>query len=74
MRRGLDIKHLLEVVRMLADDTPLPQHLKDHPLKGNYRGYRECHIEPDWLLIYEKREKVRILSLERTGTHADLFE
>ena len=72
--RGLDIEKLLEVVKLLKEGQPLPERCRDHPLKGDYKGYRECHIEPDWLLIYDKRETLRIISLERTGTHVDLFE
>lgn len=73
VRRGLDIEKLLAVVALLSQDEPLPENCRDHILKGNYRGYHECHIEPDWLLIYDKRDVVRIISLERTGTHSDLF-
>ena len=73
IRRGLDIEKLLSIVALLSQDQPLPERCHDHILKGNYRGYHECHIEPDWLLIYDKREVVRIISLERTGTHSDLF-
>ena len=73
VRRGLDVEKLLSVVDLLRQDQPLPAHCHDHILKGNYKGYHECHIEPDWLLIYDKREVVKIISLERTGTHSDLF-
>ena len=73
VRRGLDIEKLLAVVALLSQDEPLPENCRDHILKGNYRGYHECHIEPDWLLIYDKRDVVRIISLERTGIHSDLF-
>ena len=73
IRRGLDIEKLLHIVQLLSEDEPLPANCRDHILKGDYRGYHECHIEPDWLLIYDKREFVRIISLERTGTHSDLF-
>jgi mRNA interferase YafQ len=73
VRRGLDIEKLLAIVALLSQDEPLPENCRDHILKGNYRGYHECHIEPDWLLIYDKRDVVRIISLERTGTHSDLF-
>jgi len=73
VRRGLDIEKLLAIVALLSQDEPLPENCRDHILKGNYRGYHECHIEPDWLLIYDKRDVVRIISLERTGIHSDLF-
>ncbi|HBK53325.1 MAG TPA: type II toxin-antitoxin system mRNA interferase toxin, RelE/StbE family, partial [Syntrophomonas wolfei] len=51
----------------------LPQKYLDHPLTGNYAGHRECHITPDWLLIYKIEKDILILSLTRTGTHSDLF-
>ena len=55
LRQGRQLKPLLDVVEMLQKDIPLPPEFKDHPLVGNWLGKRECHIEPDWLLIYEKR-------------------
>ncbi|MCM1502679.1 MAG: type II toxin-antitoxin system YafQ family toxin [Bacteroidales bacterium] len=63
------------VIFQLASDIPLPKEKKDHPLKGKYIGYRECHIKPDWLLIYKKIDdkELQVLSLTRTGTHSDLF-
>ena len=73
VRRGLDIEKLLEIVRLLQQSKPLPARCRDHLLKGSYRGYHECHIEPDWLLIYDKSEELRFIALERTGTHSDLF-
>ena len=62
--------------RKLANDIPLPIENKDHPLKGDYIGYRECHIQSDWLLIYRKTDnnELQILELARTGTHSDLFK
>lgn len=72
-RRGLDIEILNEVVRSISEEQPLPVKNKDHKLTGNYAGYRECHIQPDWLLIYSVDNKVNILNLIRTGTHSDLF-
>ena len=62
-----------EVVNMLASDEPLPPRCKDHPLFGKWEGMRECHIEPDWLLIYKKHKDTLILLLSRTGTHPDIF-
>jgi mRNA interferase YafQ len=56
---------------MLIQEIPLPQQFKDHNLSGNKKGRRECHVQPDWLLIYRKSETV--ISFERTGTHSDLF-
>ena len=72
-RRGYDMALLAAVIRMLASDQALPERYKDHPLTGNYGGCRECHITPDWLLIYEIFENDLILYLTRTGTHSDLF-
>lgn len=73
LKRGYDIKLLEEVIEMLIDNKPLPLKNKDHNLKGDYSGFRECHITPDWLLIYKIEENELILSLMRTGTHSDLF-
>ena len=72
-RRGLDIEKLLEVIRLLRNDEPLPERLRNHLLTGDYKGYWECHITPDWLLLYEKDSEIRIISLYRTGTHSDIF-
>ncbi|MCL2068312.1 MAG: type II toxin-antitoxin system YafQ family toxin [Oscillospiraceae bacterium] len=72
-KRGYDTKLLAEVVGILAKGEPLPEKHNDHPLKGDYKGCRECHITPDWLLIYEISDNTLILYLTRTGTHADLF-
>lgn len=73
VKRGYDIALLENVIRMLADGETLPAKYRDHALTGNYSSYRECHITPDWLLIYEVRESELILVLSRTGTHSDLF-
>jgi len=73
IKRGYDITLLLAVIEMLANDIPLPEKHKDHILKGKYAGYRECHITPDWLLIYKIEENQLILALTRTGSHSDLF-
>jgi mRNA interferase YafQ len=72
-RRGLDLDELRKVTDMLQEDKPLPSKCKDHALTGNYKGFRECHINPDWLLIYKKKEAIMVISLYRTGTHSDLF-
>lgn len=72
-RRGLVLDDLYEVVGMLRAGTLLPAKYRNHPLSGDYNGYWECHINPDWLLLYEKDSEIRIISLYRTGTHADLF-
>ncbi len=72
-KRGLNEDRLNEVIRCLASGKSLlPKH-KDHLLVGDYRGLRECHIQPDWLLIYEREESLKILNLIRTGSHSDLF-
>lgn len=73
VRRGLDIEKLLDVVRLLHQGVPLPEKHRNHLLHGDYKGYWECHISPDWLLLYEKDTEIRIISLYRTGTHADVF-
>ena len=72
-KRGYDISLLNNVIDILASGLTLPEKHKDHNLIGNYKGCRECHITPDWLLIYEISENELILYLTRTGTHSDLF-
>ncbi len=72
-KRGYDISLLTEVIKKLAAGEQLPEKNKDHALSGNFVGCRECHITPDWLLIYEIADKELILYLTRTGTHSDLF-
>ena len=73
MKRGYPIEELDRVIRLLAEDDPLPEKYKDHELSGNRRGFRECHVQPDWLLVYRIYNNNLILSLARTGTHSDLF-
>lgn len=72
-KRGYNIQLLKDVLEILAAGEALPEKYKDHNLQGNYKGCRECHITPDWLLIYEVSETQLILYLTRTGTHSDLF-
>ena len=72
-KRGYDMGKLLDVVDMLREGRELPAEYKDHPLRGDYVGHRDCHIEPDWVLIYFKSESTLVLSLTRTGTHSDVF-
>ena len=72
-KRGLDISLLEDVVTMLQNNIPLEEKHRDHELKGKYQGFRECHIQPDWLLIYLKEDGILTLTLVDTGTHADLF-
>ncbi|MCG6138960.1 type II toxin-antitoxin system YafQ family toxin [Leptospira bandrabouensis] len=71
-KRKKDLTKLKEIMSQLIDDIPLSTKHKDHKLIGNYKNRRECHIEPDWLLIYKLDQSSIIF--ERTGTHADLFE
>ena len=71
--RGYNLKLLQEVVEKLANEEVLPAKYRNHQLIGNYVGYMECHIRPDWLLIYKIEKNKLILTLSRTGTHSDLF-
>lgn len=73
-KRGHDLKLLQKVIDTLAAGKPLPVKYRDHALKGDYTGCRECHIEPDWLLIYQINNNVLVLTLLHTGTHSDLFK
>lgn len=74
VKRGCNIAKLKKVISMLANGEPLPAVYKNHHLRGKpYDGYMECHVEPDWLLVYRLYESTLILSLYRTGTHSDLF-
>ncbi len=75
VKRGFDVKLLQEVITMLAEEKPLPAKYKDHALNDSkdYKGMRECHIQPDWLLVYKIYKDTLILQLIRTGTHSDLF-
>lgn len=72
-RRGKDLNKLVKALSILADGNSLPVQYKDHSLTGNLRDFRECHIEPDWLLMYQIHEDTLILSATATGSHADLF-
>lgn len=72
-KRGYALPQLKIVIDLLVEGKGLPSKYKDHALTGNYSGYRECHINPDWLLIYRVHEDILILALARTGTHSDLF-
>lgn len=72
-QRGLDMDELISVVGLLVAEEPLLPKYKDHALIGNYKGCRELHINPDWLLIYRKDTKIKLITLVRTGTHSDLF-
>lgn len=72
-KRGYNLALLTEVIKIIANGEELPAKYKDHNLSGNYARFRECHITPDWLLVYELTECDLILYLIRTGTHSDLF-
>jgi len=71
-KRGYDMRRMDTVVSALAAGLPLDSKYRDHALSGDWSGYRECHIAPDWLLVYRIFRDVLVLSLSRTGTHADL--
>mgnify|MGYP004483116525 CR=1 FL=1 len=72
-KRGYDISLIEGVIRLLADGEKLPEKNRDHALSGEFIGCRECHITPDWLLIYKISDDTVYLYLTRTGTHSDLF-
>ena len=72
-KQGKNIDKLLNVIEKLANGETLDAKFRDHPLSGNYKGCRECHIDPDWLLIYEVINDVLVLMLYRVGSHSDLF-
>ncbi len=72
-KRGYDISLITDIIKKLANGEQLPEKNRDHNLSGDYSGCRECHITPDWLLIYEIDNGTLILYLTRTGTHSDLF-
>jgi mRNA interferase YafQ len=72
-KRGLEMSRLDEVIAMLASGDTLDEKYHDHALGGDYAGHRECHIAPDWLLVYYKEDDILVLTLARTGTHSDLF-
>lgn len=74
LKRGLDEGKLEQVLKFLRKDGKLPSQYKAHILKGNYKGLWECHIQPDWLLIWDQKETIRLITLIRTGTHSDLFK
>ncbi|MFM7854800.1 MAG: type II toxin-antitoxin system YafQ family toxin, partial [Flammeovirgaceae bacterium] len=71
VRQGKNLEELYTVLEMLVMEQPLPVKYRDHMLTGNWRGRRECHIRPDWLLIYKVEEQT--LYLERSGSHSELF-
>ncbi len=72
-KRNFNEDKLNELIKLLLTGEALPAKYKDHQLKGNYAHYRDCHIENDWVLIYEKNKSIKLVTLIRTGTHSDLF-
>ena len=73
IKRGANMELLDEVIQILLRRKTLPEKYHDHPLTGNWHGYRDCHIEPDWVLIYRIDDDALILLATRTDTHSDLF-
>lgn len=73
-KQNKDLDKLFEVVDILANGEKLDERYRDHCLSGEYQGTRECHVEPDWLLVYEIRDDVLVLMLYRLGTHSELFK
>ena len=73
VKRGASMAKLNTVLDFLMSNTPLPQKNRPHMLSGEWKGFWECHIEPDWLLIYD-RDDPEVLALHRMGTHSDLFQ
>lgn len=73
IKRGLDITILEKAVNILADNGKLPQNYKPHQLKGKYNGLWECHLKPDWLLVWKQTDSEMILLFAATGSHSDLF-
>lgn len=72
-KQNKNIDKLFEIIEILANGNQLPAKYRDHKLTGNYKDTGECHIEPDWLLIYEIREEILVLMLNRVGSHSELF-
>ena len=72
-KQGKNLDELFSVIVTLLNNIPLEEQYRDHALKGEYSSYRECHIEPDWLLIYQKVDDCLILILYRVGSHSELF-
>jgi len=72
-KRGKDLNRLRAVVNTLCEEKPLDPKYRDHALHGNLEGFRDCHIENDWILVYAINNKELILTLSQTGSHADIF-
>jgi len=73
IKRGYNVGLLQNVVDLLASGKSLPDKHRDHALLGNWAGHRDCHIAPDWILVYKICDSLLVLTLTRTGTHSDLF-
>ena len=73
-KRGMDMRLLDTVVEKLLNGETLDPRYRDHALTGNFKGFRECHIRPDWLLVYLKEDDILVLTLTNTGTHAGIFK
>lgn len=73
IKRGYDIEKFKKVISILGETGSLPKEYKPHPLKQNYKGCMECHITPDWLLVWKQNDNELILILVDTGTHSDIF-
>jgi len=71
-KRGQNLQLLKDIILILADGQALPEKNRDHALTGDWIGFRECHITPDWLLMYKKEDDILVLTLTRIGTHSDL--
>ncbi|CZG24412.1 TPA: type II toxin-antitoxin system YafQ family toxin [Legionella pneumophila] len=74
IKQGKELGLLQEIVESLQRQESLPPKNCDHSLSGNWKGYRECHISPDWLLIYKSDDQLKLLRLARTGSHSELFQ
>lgn len=74
IKQGKDLDLLQEIVEALQRQESLPAKNCDHSLSGNWKGYRECHISPDWLLIYKSEDQLKLLRLARTGSHSEIFQ
>ena len=71
-KRGQNIQLLKSIIVKLANNTPLPEKNQDHALTGDWKGFRECHVTPNWLLVYKKECDILVLTLTRLGSHSDL--
>lgn len=72
-KQNLNMDILKSVISLLANGHPLPKEFHDHALAGRWKGHRECHLQPDWLLVYRYEDDILVLTLSRTGTHSELF-